>query len=66
MTPFLLAMDGVRVEEIEAWHEGAETWYVLRTYFPGSIETHSSPAGSNDTKVSPIPSSNCFASTLLF
>ena len=40
-TPFLLAMEGVRVEEIEAWREGAETWRVLRAYFPGSIETHS-------------------------
>jgi hypothetical protein len=40
-TPFLLAMDGVRVEETEAWREGAETWRVLRAYFPGSIETHS-------------------------
>src|SRR6516225_3621893 len=40
-TPFLLAMDGVRVEESEAWREGAETWRVLRAYFPGSIETHS-------------------------
>jgi hypothetical protein len=40
-TPFLLAMDGVQVEETEAWHEGAETWRVLRAYFPGSYETHS-------------------------
>jgi hypothetical protein len=40
-TPFLLAIDGVRVEETEAWREGAETWRVLRAYFPGSIETHS-------------------------
>jgi len=40
-TPFLLAMDGVRVEETEPWWEGAETWRVLRAYFPGSIETHS-------------------------
>jgi hypothetical protein len=40
-TPFLLAMDGVRVEETEAWREGKETWRVLRAYFPGSIETHS-------------------------
>ncbi|NJM91521.1 MAG: hypothetical protein HC861_01570 [Rhodospirillaceae bacterium] len=39
-TPFLLAMDGVRVEETEPWHEGTETWRVLRAYFPGSIETH--------------------------
>jgi hypothetical protein len=40
-TPFLLAMDGVRVEESEPWQEGAETWRVLRVYFPGSIDTHS-------------------------
>jgi hypothetical protein len=40
MTPFLLTMDGVRVEETEPWQEGAETWRVLRAYFPGSIETH--------------------------
>jgi hypothetical protein len=39
-TPFLLAMDGVRVEETEPWREGEETWRVLRAYFPGSIETH--------------------------
>ncbi|MEI9888857.1 MAG: hypothetical protein WDN08_20615 [Rhizomicrobium sp.] len=40
-TPFLLAMDGVRVEETAPWREGAETWQVLRAWFPGSIETHS-------------------------
>jgi hypothetical protein len=40
-TPFLLAGDDVRVEEVEAWQEGEETWRVLRAYFPGSIETHS-------------------------
>jgi len=36
-TPFLLAMDGVRVEETEPWREGVEMWRVLRAYFPGSI-----------------------------
>src|ERR1700751_3354119 len=40
-TPFLLAMDGVRVEETESWRQGSETWRVLRAYFPRSIETHS-------------------------
>ena len=40
-TPFLLAMDGVVVEETEPWQEGKDTWRVLRVYFPGSIETHS-------------------------
>ena len=39
-TPFLLQMDGMRVEEIEPWREGSETWRVLRAYFPGSIESH--------------------------
>ncbi len=39
-TPFLLAMEGVLVEETESWREGAETWRVLRAYFPGWIETH--------------------------
>jgi hypothetical protein len=40
-TPFLLAMDGVRIEEAESWQEGAEIWRVLRAYFPASIGTHS-------------------------
>ncbi len=40
-TPFLLAMEGMRVEEIEPWSEGAEQWRVLRAYFPGSLESHS-------------------------
>lgn len=39
-TPFLMAIEGVRVEEMEPWHEGSETWSVLRAYFPGCIETH--------------------------
>jgi len=39
-TPFLLGMSDVRVEEIEPWKEGPETWRVLRAQFPGSIETH--------------------------
>jgi hypothetical protein len=40
-TPFLLAVDGVRVEETEPWQEGSELWRVMRAYFPGWIETHS-------------------------
>jgi hypothetical protein len=40
-TPFMLTMDGVRVEETDPWREGDETWRVLRAWFPGSIETHS-------------------------
>jgi hypothetical protein len=39
-TPFLLAMEGVSVEETEPWREGSDTWRVLRAYLPGSIETH--------------------------
>ena len=39
-SPFLLAKDGVRVEETEPWREGSETWRVLRAYFPGTVETH--------------------------
>lgn len=34
-------MKGVQVEETDSWQEGAETWRVLRAYFPGSIDTHS-------------------------
>lgn len=40
-TPFLLAGEGVHVEETEPWKQGSETWRVLRARFPGSIETHS-------------------------
>jgi hypothetical protein len=40
-TPFLLAMPGVRIEELEPWREGNETWRCLRAYFPASLETHS-------------------------
>jgi hypothetical protein len=40
-TPFLLAMPGVTVEEIEPWTERDEQWRVLRAEFPRSIETHS-------------------------
>lgn len=40
-TPFLLAGDGVEVEEAEPWREGSETWRVLRATFPASLETHS-------------------------
>jgi hypothetical protein len=38
--PFLLALDGVEVEETEPWRDGSETWRVLRARFPGAIETH--------------------------
>jgi hypothetical protein len=40
-TPFLLAGDGVDVEETESWRQDGETSRVLRARFPGSIETHS-------------------------
>lgn len=40
-TPFLLAMEGVTVEQTEPFEEGDETWQMLRAHFPGSIETHS-------------------------
>jgi len=40
MTPFLLAADGVEVEEAEQWKQDGGTWRVLRARFPSSIETH--------------------------
>ncbi|MES2820903.1 MAG: hypothetical protein V4812_18165 [Pseudomonadota bacterium] len=40
-TPFLLAMPGVRVEEVEPWYEGTEKWRRLRVHFPQAIATHS-------------------------
>src|SRR6266576_5641362 len=38
-TPFLLAMDGVRVEEIEPWREAEKTRRVLHGSLPRSIDT---------------------------
>ncbi|MEV7236264.1 hypothetical protein AB0N06_20395 [Streptomyces sp. NPDC051020] len=40
-TPFLLAMPGVDIEEIQPWHEGDEEWRGLRATFPASIASHS-------------------------
>jgi hypothetical protein len=40
-TPFLLAMKGVEVSEIDPWPEGKETWRVVRARFPQTIATHS-------------------------
>jgi hypothetical protein len=40
-TPFLLAMPGFTVEEIEPWVEGEESWYGLRATFPTGIASHS-------------------------
>jgi hypothetical protein len=39
-TPFLLAMPGVTVREVEPWAEQGESWRVLRASFPASIATH--------------------------
>jgi hypothetical protein len=41
-TPFLLAMDGFKVDEIEPWREGAEIWRGLRATFPSFIASHCS------------------------
>jgi hypothetical protein len=40
-TPFLLAMPGFAVEEIEPWREGEEIWRGLRAIFPPRIAGHS-------------------------
>nr|ALV86499.1 hypothetical protein [uncultured bacterium 20] len=40
-TPFLLAMPGFEVVEIEPWREGDETWRGVRARFPESIASHS-------------------------
>ncbi|MFI6063258.1 hypothetical protein [Streptomyces sp. NPDC051286] len=40
-TPFLLAMPGVEVEEIEPWREYGEEWPGLRATFPATIASHS-------------------------
>jgi hypothetical protein len=40
-TPFLLAMPGVAVSEIEPWHEGSEVWRGLRARFPEGFAGHS-------------------------
>jgi hypothetical protein len=40
-SPFLLAMDGVEVREIDPWREVDEEWRVLRAFFPGTMVTHS-------------------------
>jgi hypothetical protein len=58
-TPFLLAIDGVRVEEAEPWEEGPETWRVLRAHFPASIETHNSFKTSSLGRIS-----RCAATTI--
>jgi len=40
-TPFLLAMEGFQLREIEPWCEGAEVWRGLRATFPAAIASHS-------------------------
>ena len=40
-TPFLLAIPGFEIEEIEPWREDGETWRGLRATFPASIASHS-------------------------
>src|SRR3984893_13751701 len=40
-TPFLLAMPGFEVTEIDPWREGDELWRGLRARFPGDIASHS-------------------------
>ena len=40
-TPFLLAMSGFEVEEIEPWREGGQEWRGLRATFPPEIASHS-------------------------
>ncbi len=40
-SPFVLAMQGVEVRELDPWREGDEEWRVLRASFPGSMVTHS-------------------------
>jgi hypothetical protein len=39
-TPFLLAMPGVDVSEVEPWIEHGATWRILRARFPDAIATH--------------------------
>jgi hypothetical protein len=39
--PFLLAMHGFELHEIEPWREGAEIWRGLRAVFPDTLASHS-------------------------
>jgi hypothetical protein len=40
-TPFLLAMPGIEVQEVEPFTEGQEVWRRLRARFPAHLATHS-------------------------
>jgi hypothetical protein len=39
-TPFMFTRPGFELEEIEPWHEDAETWRRLRVAFPAEVPTH--------------------------
>jgi hypothetical protein len=39
-TPFMFTLPGFELEEIEPWHEDAETWRRLRVAFPADLPTH--------------------------
>ncbi len=40
-TPFLFALPGVEMKEIEPWQENGEAWRSLKVTFPAGIATHS-------------------------
>lgn len=40
-TPFLLAMPGVRTQEIAPWYEDGEVWRVLNVVLPETLASHS-------------------------
>lgn len=40
-TPFVFALPGFAIEEIEPWNEDGETWRRLKVTFPDSVATHS-------------------------
>jgi hypothetical protein len=40
-TPFLFALKGVELEEVEPWQENGKTWRRLQVLFPDTIATHS-------------------------
>jgi hypothetical protein len=40
-TPFLLALPGVKTEEVKPWQENGEAWRRLNVTFPAGIATHS-------------------------
>jgi hypothetical protein len=40
-TPFLLALPGFMVDEIQPWRENSETWRGLRVTFPPEVASHS-------------------------